>query len=157
MPVATDLNREDATPNVIDSRLVNAFFDNARSLETDLLPDTISGQIDERRRKQGGLWVGGKCELTAATLSFRPNDMNRALHAHPDELNVAIQLGDIIEISVQRRLITDAITVLFATGVLKIRCFRAKSFIAAIESARLAVHEQAVKTAQGQPNRSEHD
>ncbi|WP_435655383.1 hypothetical protein [Brucella pituitosa] len=121
--------------------------------ETDLLPDTISGQIDERRHRQGGLWVGGKCELTAATLSFRPNDMNRALHAHPDELRVEIHLNDIVGISIQRRLITDAITVKFANGVLKIRCFRAKSFTAAIEAARLAMHEQAVKTEQGQPNR----
>lgn len=117
------------------------------------MPDTISGQIDERRHRQGGLWVGGKCELTAATLSFRPNDMNRALHAHPDELRVEIHLNDIVGISIQRRLITDAITVKFANGVLKIRCFRAKSFTAAIEAARLAMHEQAVKTEQGQPNR----
>ncbi len=58
MPVVTDFYREDATPNVIDSRLVNAFLDNASLSETDLLPDTISGQIDERRRRQGGLWVG---------------------------------------------------------------------------------------------------
>jgi len=153
MPVVTDFYREDATPNVIDSRLVNAFLDNASLSETDLLPDTISGQIDERRRRQGGLWVGGKCELTAATLSFRPNDMNRALHARPDELSVEIHLEDIVGISVQRRLITDAITVRFATEVLKIRCFRAKSFTVAIEAARLAMHEQAVKTEQRQPNR----
>ncbi|MBC2887465.1 hypothetical protein H7Q97_18975 [Ochrobactrum sp. CM-21-5] len=104
------------------------------------MPKTISHQIDDRRHKQGGLWVGGKCLLTATALSFSPNDMNRALHTRPDELDVAIPLENIIEISVQRRLITDAITVRFDTGVLKIRCFRARSFAAAIEAARLLLN-----------------
>ncbi|KAB2764306.1 MULTISPECIES: hypothetical protein [Brucella/Ochrobactrum group] len=135
----TEHHREVATLNVIDSRLVNVFFDKATLSEANSLPDTTSRLIDGRRRKQGGLWVGGKCQLTATALSFRPNDMNRALHARPDELNVEVPLEDIIGISVERRLITDTITVRLSTGVLKIRCFKAKSFAASIEATRLAM------------------
>jgi hypothetical protein len=130
---------EVATTKVIDSRLANAFFDNATLSENNLLSKRISLQIGNRRQKQRGLWVGGKCILTTTALSFSPNDFNRALHAHPDELDIEMPLESIIELSVQRRLITDMITVRFATGDLKIRCFKARSFIAAIEVARQAV------------------
>ena len=65
--------------------------------------------------------------------------MNRALHAQPDELDIEIPLESINEISIQRRLITDMITVRFAEGLLNIRCFKARSFAASIEATRLVV------------------
>ncbi|MEL4377889.1 hypothetical protein [Brucella cytisi] len=137
--ILTELYREVVTPNVIDSRLVNAFFDKAMLSEINPLPKPLLRQIDDRRRKQAGLWVGGKSLLTTTTLSFSPNEMNRALHVRPSELEIEILLSSINDISVQRRLITNVITVRFETGVLKIRCFKAISFVAAIEEARLAM------------------
>ena len=125
--------------DLVDSRLANAFFDNANVSGDMPLPKTISRQISASRRKQGGLWVGGKSVLTTSTLSFSPNDMNRAMHADPEEMEINISLSSIEEVSVQRGLITDVIDIRSAAGNLKIRCFRAKSFAAAIEATRLVV------------------
>ncbi|MGH6762737.1 MAG: hypothetical protein ACRECW_14245 [Phyllobacterium sp.] len=77
--------------------------------------------------------------MTTTTLSFSPNDMNRAMHVDPEEMDITILLSSISEISVQRGLITDIIDIRSAAGDLKIRCFKAKSFAAAIEATRLAV------------------
>jgi len=134
--------------DIVDSRLANAFFANAR-VSVDLagsdqrgdcspLPKAISRQIDVRRRKQGGLWVGGKAVLTTATLSFAPNSMNQALHAAPEDLEVTISLANIDNIVVHRGLITAVIEIRTGTGILKIKCFKAKAFATAIEAARLA-------------------
>lgn len=88
---------------------------------------------------QGGLWVGGKAVLTISTLSFSPNGMNRALHASPEELEVRVPLSSITDIHIRRGFITDIIDVHSAIVTLTIRCFKAKSFVVAIEAARRAV------------------
>ena len=139
--------------DVVDSRHANAFFKNANVSEemTGLLsdkngragfrlfPKIISRQIDIGRGKQGGLWVGGKSVLTTSTLGFNPNTVNQAMHADPEDMEINILLSSISAISVHRGYITDVIDVRHAAGVLKIRCFKAKSFAASIETARLAL------------------
>jgi len=145
--------QEIPSPDVVDSRRANAFFENANVSEevtalrsgkneragSPLLPTVISRQIESGRRKQGGLWVGGQSVLTASTLGFSPSPMNRALHADPENLEINIALSSISDISVHRGIVTDIIDIRYAAGVLKIRCFKAKSFAAAIEATRLAV------------------
>ena len=134
--------------DIVDKRLANAFFANAR-LSEDLagkdqrgdsspLPKAISRQIDTSRRKQGGLWVGGKAALTTSTLSFAPNSMNQALHAAPEDLEISISLANISNVVVHRGLITDMIEIRTNAGILKIKCFKAKAFAAAIEATRNA-------------------
>ncbi len=127
-------------PDVVDSRLANAFFDKANVSEDMLLPKVISHQISVGRRKQEGLWVGGKSILTISTLSFLPNSMNKALHADREDLVVNIPLSSIDGISVHRGFVSDIIDIRYAAGNLKIRCFKAKAFAAAIEATRLAAH-----------------
>ena len=77
--------------------------------------------------------------MTTSTLSFSPNDMNRAMHVSPEELEINISLSCIYDISVHRGVVTDIIDVRSVDGNLKIRCFKARSFAAAIEATRLAV------------------
>ncbi|MBV7484075.1 hypothetical protein [Bordetella sp. BOR01] len=134
--------------DIVDNRLANAFFANARVSEdlagngrrgdSSLLPKAISRQIDAGRRKQGGLWVGGKAVLTTSTLSFAPNSMNQALHAAPEDLEISVSLANISNVAVHRGLITDVIEIRTDTGIVKIKCFRAKAFAAAIEATRIA-------------------
>lgn len=135
--------------DIIDTRLANAFFSNARVSE-DLtgkdqrgecspLPKAISRQIDVGRRKQGGLWVGGKAVLTTSTLSFAPNSMNQAMHAAPEDLEMNISLADINNVMVHRGLITAVIEIRTGAGILKIKCFKAKAFATAIEAVYIAV------------------
>lgn len=132
--------QEVASPDIVDSRLANAFFAKADvSQDVDrLLPKFISRQISIGRRRQEGLWVGGKAVLTVCALRFSPNGMNRKLHADPEEMEVNIPLSRINGISVRRGFISDIIDIRSVDGDLKIRCFKARSFAAAIEAARLA-------------------
>ncbi|EFE0813749.1 hypothetical protein ACI51W_34400 (plasmid) [Pseudomonas marginalis] len=133
---------------IVDSRLTNVFFANARVSEdqagkdqrgnSSLLPKAISRQIDAGRRKQGGLWVGGKAVLTTSTLNFAPNSMNQALHATPENLEISISLTNISNVAVHRGLITDVIEIRTDVGILKIKCVKAKAFAAAIEATRIA-------------------
>lgn len=134
--------------DIVDNRLANVFFANASVSEdlagkdhqgsSSLLPKAISRQIDAGRRKQGGLWVGGKAVLTTSTLSFTPNSMNQALHATPENLEISISLANISNVAVHRGLITDVIEIRTDAGILKIKCFKAKAFAAAIEATRNA-------------------
>jgi len=103
------------------------------------LSKIISRQIGIGRRRQGGLWVGGKATLTSSMLRFSPNSMNRCLHIDPEELERNIPLSTIGRVSVHRGMITDLIKVRSVVGDLKIKCFKARSFAAAIETARLAL------------------
>ena len=117
-------------PDIVDSRLANAFFDKANVSEDLIarsgftLPKIISRQIGLGRRKQGGLWVGGRSVLTISTLSFSPNSMNRGLHVAPEELEINMPLSIIDDLSVHRGVITDIIDVRSVVGGLKIRCFK---------------------------------
>jgi hypothetical protein len=141
--------REFALSSIVDTRLANAFFANARMAEdlagkdqqgdSSPLPKVISRRIDAGRRKQGGLWVGGKATLTAATLSFAPNSINQALHAAPEDLEISIPLADISNVAVHRGLITDIIEIRTSAGILKFKCFKAKAFAAAIEATQDAL------------------
>jgi len=145
------------SPDIVDSRLANAFFaeanvggDMAASHSSKTggsgfmllgrpLSRIISDQISLGRHRQGGLWVGGRSVLTSSTLGFSPNAANRALHVEPKELDVEIPLSNITKIEVRRGLITDIIDIGSDRGGLTMRCFKAKSFAAAIETARAAL------------------
>lgn len=134
--------------DIVDNRLANVFFANASVSEdlagkdqqedSGLLPKAVSRRIDAGRRKQGGLWVGGKAVLTTSALSFAPNSMNQALHAAPENLEISISLANISNVAVHRGLITDVIEIRTDAGILKIKCFKAKAFAAAIEATRIA-------------------
>ena len=142
-------------PDVVESRIANAFFENANVSEDmiaslsgkdersgftflDSLPKIISRQVGTGRRRQGGLWVGGKSVLTTSTLSFIPNALNQTLHSSPENLEIDILLSGIISTSIRRGIITDIIDIRSDVRDLSIRCFKARSFAAAIDATRLA-------------------
>ena len=160
MPVET-------APAVIDTRLVNALIFNAQpsekatesaarfaadadeiaspSIASDngplsrMFPRILKGELNWLRRRQGGLWVGGKAILTKTDLSFTPNGLNSAFHAFPERLGWTVSLAAVIEVRVRRGVLTNIIEVQSAAGQVSIRCFGAKSFSARIEIARVSI------------------
>jgi len=152
--------------DVIDSRLANALFTDASAspealaavgrvvadANVILQPGTyvaplaprifarlINSELDWFKRRQGGLWVGGKAVLSSEVLRFIANSMNQALHSAPDQLNWSVSLAEIADVRVRRGIITNIIDVQTPQGALSFRCFRAKAFAFEIDRARVTL------------------
>jgi hypothetical protein len=82
----------------------------------------------------GGLWVGGRATLTAESVCFHPNAVNRGVHT--GSLDIQIPLPDIVGIEVLPAFVSSVITISTQQTAVRIRCFRANTFASQI--ARLA-------------------
>ena len=82
------------------------------------------------KKAMGGLWVGGTATLYETKIAFRPNAMNKAVHA--GDYSVEIPLDDVTEVQVRFGFVTKIIDIATADGKLSIRCFGAPDFAAKI-------------------------
>ncbi|NLU84346.1 hypothetical protein [Rhodococcus sp. HNM0569] len=126
--------------NVIDSKVVNAFVEDA-----DVEPSGLDGLVgssgaadraEAYRKKHGGLWVGGRATLTPTTLAFVPNGANRAVHRGADD--VEVPLSAVTSVEVEGGFGTKVVAVRSPQRTLRLRCWGARSFATEIDDARRA-------------------
>lgn len=110
--------------DIVAERAANALIEDAQGKIT--LGWPAHGEIERTRARYGGLWVGGRVVLTAGSVVFRPNGVNRGLNA--GSLDVEVPVSDIVSVVVRPALVTQIIEVRTAHSVLKVRCFRARAF-----------------------------
>jgi hypothetical protein len=94
--------------------------------------DVTETVLKEFKKAMGGLWVGGTATLHETKLAFRPNALNRALHA--GDYSVEIPLREISDIQVRFGFITKIIDIVTAHGKLSLRCFGAEDFAGTIRT-----------------------
>jgi hypothetical protein len=139
---------------IIDTRLANALFANARmsSNATDLIEaagalgaegaadglESLESVLGVFADHYGGLWVGGRATLTASTLSFEPNALNRMVHEKGAELRMELPLAAVDSVTTRFGWFTGIIDVAVGGAVFTLRCYGSKTFAAEIEAARVA-------------------
>lgn len=82
------------------------------------------------RKAMGGLWVGGTATLYDTKIAFRPNALNRAVHA--GDYSVEIPLDEVSDVVVRFGFFTKIIDIVTTDGKLSIRCYGARNFAAKI-------------------------
>ncbi|MCA9175735.1 MAG: hypothetical protein KDB14_14720 [Planctomycetales bacterium] len=88
--------------------------------------DATEAVVNGFKKAMGGLWVGGIAILYETKIAFRPNALNRAMHA--GDYSVEIPLDEVSDIQVRFGFVTKIIDLVTAEGKLSIRCFGAPSF-----------------------------
>ena len=86
------------------------------------------------RAAWGGLWVGGRVTLTARTVSFSANGLNRIMQS--GTLDVSVPLAKVTDVKVLPGLFTKIVAITTPETVLKVRCYGAARLAAAILAAR---------------------
>lgn len=121
---------------IVAQRGANALITDAEANLPPLTPRArqIEASLDRFKSAHGGLWVGGRATLTAESVCFHPNAVNRGLNAGP--LDIEILLPDIVSIEVLPALVSSVIVIRTQRSAVRIRCFRADEFAGQI--ARLA-------------------
>jgi hypothetical protein len=114
--------------SVVAKRVANALITDAEAGLPRFTPRThqVETTLDRFRSAHGGLWVGGRATLTAESLSFHPNDLNRATQT--GSLDIEIPLADLTGIEVRPAFVSSVIAIRTPQSVVKIRCFRADAF-----------------------------
>ena len=100
------------------------------SLEGAVTDLAIDGMLKGFKKLFGGLWVGGTVSLTSSNLSFVPNAINMA--SHKGDYSLCIPLVDITDLTHQIGFVTGIIRITTKRGVMKMRCYGAKKFLARI-------------------------
>ncbi|MCG7537035.1 hypothetical protein [Pseudoalteromonas sp. OOF1S-7] len=90
----------------------------------------VEAVLEKYCQAYGGLWVGGAVTLSQAHITFSPNLINMICHNGDDSL--AIPLSHIIDVSLESGFLTKIILLTTPYGLFRLRCFGAKSFMAAI-------------------------
>lgn len=121
--------------DVISSRMANALFREARVAGW-VANAPVHAAVEQQRALHGGLWVGGKAELTSKEIRFAPNAMNRAVHANGGTLQWAVPLNAIVAVHLRKAFVTNIIDIETDGGVLSLRCWRAQAFADDVEQAR---------------------
>jgi hypothetical protein len=125
----------------------------ANALVTDATPHVGSGglrsdlqnwMLGRFAKRYGGLWVGGRLTLTARTLEFHPNAVNRAVNR--GTLDVVIELRDVTGVEVQPGVFTKIISVQAGDRVFRSRCYGAHQLADDIRAAAAATHGAAGAT-----------
>ncbi len=107
------------------SKLVNAFLKEAEPIQG--LQGSAERVVSRYKRKHGGLWVGGRIEISDSELSFSANRLNRALHEELPEVNIPI--GEIDSVVYRFGWITGIIIVSHRRGEFRFRCYGAKRLV----------------------------
>jgi hypothetical protein len=127
---------------IIDTRAANALIDDVEPSLPDIpsIPGLIEFDKDEFERQlagwkraHGGLWVGGRANLTSSELSFHPNALNRALQT--GNMDVVLPLKAVTSVEVRRAFVTNIIAISTPGFLLKIRCYKADAFADRIRAA----------------------
>ena len=131
-----------APGRVIGRKAANALFPRAELSSTLGKVLTVAGVDGPVKRTlaafslaHGGLWVGGRAELTDTALHFRPNRLNRVLHEQGEALVLDVPLADIT--AAQRRFgfISGIVDITTDSGCFSLRCFGARGLAAQIRDA----------------------
>jgi hypothetical protein len=114
--------------DIVAKRGANALITDAQVTLPSLTPHLhqLEATLDRFKSAHGGLWVGGRATLTTQSLCFRPNAVNRGIHAGP--LDIEIPLPDIVSIEVLPAFVSSVIAIRTPQSAVKIRCFRADAF-----------------------------
>jgi hypothetical protein len=134
------------SPAIVAKRAANALITETEAELPPLTPrrPQVEAMLGGFKAAHGGLWVGGRATLTAESLFFRPNSVNRGMHT--GALDFEIPLADIARVEVRPAFGSSVIVIGTVGAEVKIRCFRAEQF--AREIARL-VGVDLVKAAGG--------
>ena len=100
------------------------------SLEGVVTDLAVDGTLKGLKRLFGGLWVGGTVSLTSQNLCFVPNVMN--MGSHKGDYSLSIPLVDITDLTHQFGFVTGIIRITTKRGVMKMRCYGSKKFLARI-------------------------
>ncbi len=122
------------TEPVITSKMANALFPDAQ-IGRALAGSLVATAVEKQGARDGGLWVGGKAELTATRLRFAANGMNKALHSGGDALRFDVALSAVRHVRLRKAFITHIVDVDTDTGTYSLRCWGADGFARAIGSA----------------------
>ncbi|WP_137844443.1 hypothetical protein [Microbacterium sp. 2FI] len=120
---------------VLVSKVANALMEDVSAPTIGAMP-IIGSVLGMFRAALGGLWVGGRVTLTTTTVDFSPNALNRSVQS--GSLDVSIPLAAIEDLRVVPGLVTNIVVITTADSVFKVRCYGARRFAAAIDSARRA-------------------
>ena len=121
---------------VLASKVANALIESAElSPMVSAIPHSgvITGVLGGFKQYFGGLWVGGRANLTKSQLSFYPNAMNRLVQT--GELSVVIPLAQIKEVTLENGFFTNIIVVKTDKSTLRLRCYGANDFMQTIRLA----------------------
>ncbi len=124
--------------NVIDKRMVNALFKQAKASAGAKTLLGGGGQVGLGlvTKMTGGLWVGGTAYLTSDALMFVINGLNAIAHTDPDSLNWDIPLQNIKDVRLRKALFTQIIDITDVSGEERsIRCYNASKFVDSIQAA----------------------
>ncbi len=111
------------------TKLCNAFVQGAEpALGRIGGPEDIQEATQRLAKRLGGLWVGGKVEISLRAIHFMPNGMNVALHKGLSD--VTIRREYVTAVRRQFGWLTGLVVVSWAGGVFRFRCFGATSVIA---------------------------
>ena len=122
------------TEPVITSKMANALFPDAQ-IGRALAGSIVATAVEKQGARDGGLWVGGKAELTATQLRFSANGVNKALHKGGDGLQFALPLAEVRHVRLRKAFVTHIVDVETDAGVYSLRCWSADGFARAIGSA----------------------
>lgn len=114
------------------TKLANVLVEDASS-PLEAVPG-FKREMDRWRRRDGGLWVGGRVTLSDTELVFTANAANRAVQN--GTMDVTVDLRQIQDVRFTKALGMNIVDVGWPSGRLRIRCYGAKRFAAAVEAAR---------------------
>jgi hypothetical protein len=119
---------------ILASKMANALFANAQASVTDTF-GAIANAAEKQRRIHGGLWVGGRAELTTQRLRFAANALNKAVHVSGEGLKFDIPLTQIVAVRLRKAFVTHIVDVDTPDGTYSMRCWGAQGFAAAVDTA----------------------
>ncbi|QKG65571.1 hypothetical protein HP062_08265 [Pseudomonas sp. B14-6] len=93
--------------------------------------DALGDVLEAFKEAYGGLWVGGKMELTQKMVRLSANAMNRLVQ--DGTLDIELPLAFIRKVTIEGGFMTKIIRLDTGAGSVKFRCFGAKDVAALIE------------------------
>ncbi|MFJ4193368.1 hypothetical protein [Pseudomonas sp. NPDC089534] len=99
--------------------------------------DVLAGVLDAFKEAYGGLWVGGKVEVTQRAVRLSANAMNRAVQN--GTMDIEVPMAAIRKVTVEGGFVTKIVRLDTPAGSVKFRCFGAKEIAALIGKMSLAL------------------
>jgi len=95
---------------VVAGRAANALIADAEAVLPQVIPrvQQVRATLDRFGFAHRGLWVGGRATLTAESVCFHPNAVNRRL-MHACSLDIEIPLPDLVSIEVLPAFVSSVI------------------------------------------------
>ena len=98
--------------------------------------DAVADVLEAFRHAYGGLWVGGKVEVTHAVVRLSANALNRVVQEGTLDIELPLEL--VRKVSVEGGFVTKIVRLDTDAGSAKFRCFGAKDIAALIEKTALS-------------------